>query len=254
MGTFLFNIIYYIIVLVAVTVFLIATVIVFPFTVPFDKKRRAVQAISRGISMLFFRTPPCWQTRVRGLEHVDKKQTYVIVLNHRAMVDIPMLYWVPLNFRWVSKSSNKWLPFIGQYMWLHGDILIPTDNPRKAIHMIMEDGLMWLRDRRVCVSVFPEGSRSKTDEIQRFKPTAFALAKEAGVAVLPVVLDGSKVVGKHGKIPWKHTFTVQVLTPVSAEEVAARHPKEVMEETYDRMVAAKTAIQEELKELENTKK
>lgn len=245
MGTFLFNIFYYIFVLVAVTIFLIATVLVFPFTVPFDKTRRAVHELSRGISMLFFRTAPCWHTRVRGLEHVDKKQTYVIVLNHRSMVDIPMLYWVPLNFRWVSKSSAKWMPFIGQFLWLHGDMLIPLKKPRKAAYMVMHDGKMWLTERKVNVAIFPEGSRSKTDEIQRFKPTAFALAKDAGVAVLPVVLDGSRVIGKHGKLPWKHTFTVEVLKPVSAEEIAARDPKEVMEETRDRMVAAKQAIRQE---------
>lgn len=245
MGTFIFNIFYYIVVLIAVIIFLIATVLVFPFTVPFDKTRRAVHEISRGISKLFFATPPCWRTRVRGLEHVDRKQTYVIVLNHRSMVDIPMLYWVPLNFRWVSKISNKWMPFIGQYLWLHGDILIPIEKPRKAASMVMHDGLMWLKDRKVCVAIFPEGSRSKSEEIQRFKPSAFALAKEAGVGILPVVLDGSKVIGKNGKLPWSHRFTVEVLAPVSAEEVAARDPKEVMNETRDRMVAVKTAIRTE---------
>lgn len=242
MGVLIFNVVYYLIVLVAVTIFLIATLLVFPFTVPFDNTRRAVHQISRGISHLFFRTPPCWKTKVEGLEHIDKDRVYVIVLNHRSMVDIPMLYWVPLNFRWVSKSSNKWMPFIGQYMWLHGDMLIPLKKPRQAAARILREGTMWLNDRKVCVSIFPEGSRSKTDEIQRFKPTAFALAKEAGVAILPVVLDGSNVIGKHSKLPWKHNFTVKVLAPVSAEEVASRDPKDVMTETRDRMVAAKAEI------------
>ncbi len=245
MGVLIFNVLYYIIVLVAVTVFLIATLLVFPFTVPFQKSRRAVHEISRGISMFFFRTPPGWKTRVEGLENVDKKQVYVIVLNHRSMVDIPMLYWVPLNFRWVAKSSLRSMPFIGQYMWLHGDILIPRDNPRKAISMIRDDGAMWLKNRRVCVAIFPEGTRSKTGEIGSFKPTAFALAKEAGVAVLPVVLDGSDVVGKKGRLPWKHNFTVKVLPPVSAEEVTRRDPKEVMEEVRGRMVNAKNIMKNE---------
>ncbi len=239
MGVLIFNVLYYVVVLIAVTLYLIATLLVFPFTVPFDGSRRAVHEISRGISMFFFRTPPAWRTHVEGLEHVDKKQVYVIVLNHRSMVDIPMLYWVPLNFRWVAKSSLRMMPFIGQYMWLHGDILIPRDNPRKAISMIRDDGRKWLTERRTCISIFPEGTRSKTGEIGSFKPTAFALAKEAGVAILPVVLDGSEVVGKNGRLPWKHNFTVKVLAPVSAEEVARRDPKEVMEEVRNRMIDAK---------------
>jgi 1-acyl-sn-glycerol-3-phosphate acyltransferase len=121
---------------------------------------------------------------------------------------------------------------------LHGDILIPLDKPRKAAAMVMNDGTMWLRERKVCVAIFPEGTRSKTGETGRFKPAAFALAKEAGVGILPVVLTGSRVMGKHFKLPWKHDFGVQVLSPVSAEEVARRDPKEVMEEVRERMIAA----------------
>jgi 1-acyl-sn-glycerol-3-phosphate acyltransferase len=162
----------------------------------------------------------------------------VIVLNHSAMVDIPMLYWVPLNFRWVSRRGILKLPFIGQYMLLHGDILIPRDNPRKAAAMVVSEGRKWLVERGVSVAIFPEGTRSKTGETGRFKPAAFALAKEAGVGILPVVLTGSRVMGKRFRLPWRHDFGVRVLEPVSAEEVARRDPKEVMEETRERMVSA----------------
>jgi 1-acyl-sn-glycerol-3-phosphate acyltransferase len=225
-----------------VTIFLIATVLVFPFTVPFDRTRRAVHELSRGIAQAFFRVAPAWKVRVNGLENVDPAKTYVIVLNHNAMVDILMLYWVPLNFRWVSRRGILKLPFIGQYMLLHGDILIPRDNPRRSAAMMLSRGRKWLIDRHVNVAIFPEGTRSRTGEMGRFKQTAFALAREAGVAVLPVVLDGSRVVGKNGQMPWRHTCTVQVLPPVPAEEVAARDPKEVMEETRERMISAQTEI------------
>ena len=234
----MFTVVYCILILVAVTIFLIATLLAWPFTVPFDKSRRVVHEISRGIAQAFFRLAPGWKTRVTGLENVDRDQTYVIVLNHSAMVDIPMLYWVPLNFRWVSKRELIKMPFIGLYLQLHGDILIPRDKPRKAATMVMNNGRMWLRDRRVSVAVFPEGTRSTTGEIGRFKPSAFALAHEAGVGILPVVLSGSRVIGKNGRLPWRHDFSVQVLPPVSAEEVAARDTKEIMEEVRERMVEA----------------
>jgi 1-acyl-sn-glycerol-3-phosphate acyltransferase len=164
---------------------------------------------------------------------------YVIVLNHSAMVDIPMLYWVPLNFRWVSRDGILRLPFFGQFMLLHGDILIARDNPRKAAATMLSGGLKWLTQRRVSVAIFPEGTRSRTGEMGRFKSGAFALAREAGVGILPVVLSGSRVVGKGGRLPWKHNFAVQVLEPVSAEEVARRDPKEVMDEVREKMIKVK---------------
>jgi 1-acyl-sn-glycerol-3-phosphate acyltransferase len=155
------------------------------------------------------------------------------------MIDILMLYRVPLNFRWVSRSEIRMTPFIGQYLMLHGDILIPRDNPRKAAAMVMNDGGMWLRERGVSVAIFPEGTRSKTGEMGRFRSGAFALAHEAGVGILPVVLTGSRFIGRRGGLPWRHDFGVRVLEPVSAGEVAARDPKEIMEETRERMVAAR---------------
>jgi 1-acyl-sn-glycerol-3-phosphate acyltransferase len=230
----MFTVIYYILLLFFVTIFLIATALVYPFTVPFDRTRRAVHQVSRGISRVFFAVPPQWHTSVSGLENVDKSQTYVIVLNHSSMVDILMLYWVPLNFRWVSRRGIIKMPFIGQYMLLHGDILIPRDNPRRSAAMMLSEGRKWLNDRHVNVAIFPEGTRSKTGEMGRFKSGAFSLAREAGVAILPVVLGGSRV-AKGGWLPWKHHFTVTVLPPVSAKEVAQRDPKEIMEEVRERM-------------------
>ncbi len=233
------SVLYYLLLVVLVTIFLVATLLIFPFTVPFDRTRRVVHEISRVIALAFFRLPPRWKTRVEGLENVDRSQVYVIVLNHNAMADILMLYWVPLNFRWVSRSGIRKMPFIGQFLMLHGDILIPLDRPRKAAAMVMSKGCKWLVDRRVSVAIFPEGTRSKTGETGRFKPAAFSLAREAGVGILPVVLTGSRVIGKGGRLPWRHDFGVRVLPPVSAEEVAARDPKDIMEEVRNRMINAK---------------
>jgi 1-acyl-sn-glycerol-3-phosphate acyltransferase len=235
----MFTVVYYLLLLVLVTIFLVATVVAWVLTVPFDRGRRVVHEISRGIAQLFFRLPPAWHTTVSGLENVDRNAVYVIVLNHSAMIDIPMLYWVPLNFRWVSRAGILKMPFIGQYMLLHGDILIPRDKPRQAAAKVLAGGRKWLCERKVSVAIFPEGTRSKSGETGRFKSGAFSLAKEAGVGILPVVLTGSRVIGKNGRIPWRHRFTVTVLPPVTPEEVAARDPKEIMEETRERMVQSK---------------
>jgi len=235
----MFTVIYYIYTLLAVVIFLTATLLAFPFTVPFDASRRVVHEISRGISMVFLRTPPFWRTRVRGLENVRRGERYVIVLNHSSMVDILMLYWVPLNFRWISRDEVKRVPFIGQFLMLHGDILIPRDRPREAVEMVMREGVRCLRERGVSVAIFPEGTRSKTGEMGPFKRSAFTLAQEAGVGILPVVLGGSRILGKGGRMPWRHDYSVTVLEPVSAEEVARRDTKEIMEETRARMVEAR---------------
>lgn len=45
--------------------------------------------------------------------------------------------------------------------------------------------------RGTSVIVFPEGTRTRTGEIGRFKDGAFLVAKSAGVGIQPVVIDGT---------------------------------------------------------------
>ena len=99
---------------------------------------------------------------------------------------------------------------------------------------VINDGKMWL-GRGVSVAIFPEGTRSKTGEIQRFKGGAFVLAKEAGVEILPVVMDGTTNVIKKGFFNWKHLLTVKVLPPISAEKVAATDPSDMAKEVQEMM-------------------
>lgn len=226
------------------TVMLLLSVVAFVLTVPFDKQRKVVHELSRALVYMFVMVPPMWKRRVEGLEHIEKDKPYVIVINHQSMVDIMMLYLVPMTFRWVSKREVYRIPFIGRFLLLHGDITIDRKQGSKAMRKVMEKGQMWL-GRGVSVSMFPEGTRSKDGEIHRFKAGAFALAKEAGVGILPVVMDGSTTMFKPSMmVNWRNEFVIRVLPPVTAEEVAQTDQNELMEQVRERMVDALAEIRE----------
>ncbi len=232
MLTFLFGIYTFIICLVMEIVSLVA----FVLTYPFDKQRKVVHELSRALVYMFVMVPPFWKRRVEGLEHIEKGKPYVIVINHQSMVDIMMLYLVPMIFRWVSKREVYRIPFIGRFLMLHGDIAIDRKQGSKAMRKVMEQGKMWL-GRGVSVAMFPEGTRSKDGEIHRFKAGAFALAKDAGVSILPVIMDGSASMMKPSKmIRWRNEFVIRVLPPVTAERVAATEQNELMEQVRETMV------------------
>ena len=234
MLTFLFGIYTFIICLVME----IVSIVAFVLTYPFDKQRKVVHELSRALVYMFVMVPPFWKRRVEGLEHIEKGKPYVIVINHQSMADIMMLYLVPMIFRWVSKREVYRIPFIGRFLMLHGDIAIDRKQGSKAMRKVMEQGKMWL-GRGVSVAMFPEGTRSKDGEIHRFKAGAFALAKDAGVAILPVIMDGSASMMKPSKmINWRNEFVIRVLPPVTAEQVAATEQNELMEQVRETMVEA----------------
>lgn len=232
----------YIIIMISLSiVLLLLTVLAYLFVTPFDRPRKTIQAISRCISKIFFTTMPTWHTRRIGMESIDKKQKYIIVLNHQSMVDIPMLYWTPLNFRWVTKKELLKTPIFGQYIMLHGDITIDRNASRKAVAKMESQGRKWL-SRGVSIAVFPEGTRSKDGNIHRFKTGAFALAKDNGVGILPVVLDGTDNLIKGWRVALRHTFTIKVLPAISAEEVAQSDVKELAVKVQQIMTEARNEI------------
>lgn len=185
--------------------------------------------------MCFWYGVPTWRRKIEGLENIDKKKSYVIVINHNSMVDILALYFLPLNFRWVSKREVFRIPYVGQLLTIHGDIAIDRSKGADSMRKVTEDGKMWI-GRGASIAMFPEGTRSKSGEMGRFKQGAFVLAKEAGVEILPVVMHGTRtVLNKFYLVNWRNVLKVSVLPPISAEEVAATPMPELMEKTRTMM-------------------
>lgn len=232
------SILYYIFLVFLCTFFMILSAVALVVCYPFDKGRRVVHELSRILVRTFFLIPPLWRQRIVGRELIDRKKQYVIVVNHNTVIDIPALYYIPLNFRWVSKREVFKTPFFGQYLVLHGDICINRGHATEALEQLVRDGKMWI-SRGASVAVFPEGTRSKDGEIHRFKAGAFTLAKEAGVEILPVVMDGTKSLIKKNKLfNWRNRITVRVLPPVPASEVAALEIHCLMDRVRTRMCEA----------------
>ena len=99
------SVLFYLFLFVICTFFLVLSAVALLLTWPFDKSRRIVHELSRILVRIFYAVPPLWKFRVTGREYIDRRKPYVIVVNHQAGLDIPTLYFVPLNFRWVSKLS-----------------------------------------------------------------------------------------------------------------------------------------------------
>lgn len=229
------SIIFYIYVLIELTLFFILSVLALVICFPFDKPRRVVHELSRAICMCFWYVPLTWKRKIKGLENIDKSKSYVIVINHNSMADILALYFVPLNFRWVSKREVFRIPYIGQMLTLHGDIAIDRSRGADSMRKVIEQGKMWI-GRGVSIAMFPEGTRSKSGEIGRFKQGAFALAKEAGVEILPVVLHGTRdVLKKNYMVNWRNSLSISVLPPISAEKVQSMESAELIEYTRTMM-------------------
>lgn len=236
------SLLYYLFLVGLCTTLIILSAVALVLCMPFDKPRRVVHELSRVAVRIFFGIPPFWRFRIEGIEKVDRGARYVVVLNHQAMSDIPALYFVPLNFRWVSKREVFKIPFFGQLLRLHGDICIDRGRAAEAMEQLLREGGKWL-DRGVSVAIFPEGTRSKDGQIHRFKAGAFELARQVEVAILPVVLEGTeRLVKKNRAFRWRNTITVKVLDPIPVEQVKQSEAKQLAESLQELMQQERNKI------------
>lgn len=240
------SVLYYIFTLLQVNFWFIISIIVLAVTYPFDKSRRWVHECSRCICSILYGVPVLMRRTIDGVENIDTKKSYVMVMNHNSGFDIFAAYKIPLNFRWVSKREVFRVPFMGPLLTIHGDIPIERGSASKAMAKVLRLGKLWL-SRGASVAIFPEGTRSKTGEMNRFKMGAFNLAKEAGVEILPIVMTGTnEYLHKNFMVNWRNRVGIRVLPPIPVEQIEATDVKELSQLTYERMVEALKQLREEI--------
>ncbi len=137
----------------------------------------------------------CYMTPVfvttQGKENIDRNQSYIIVANHQSVYDIVALYgWLGVDFRWVMKKELRKVPFLGFACEALGHIFIDRSNTKKALESL--ESAQKIIVNGTSVILFPEGTRSKTGELGKFKKGAFKMACDLGLPVLPVTIHGTR--------------------------------------------------------------
>lgn len=97
-----------------------------------------VPAWRQQITKRLFKIPSLWsetlhwiiwltirtQWHVSGIEHLNKKQSYLLIANHQSFLDIFVLQKVLDRFiaqlRYFMKKELLWMPIIGQACWIMG--------------------------------------------------------------------------------------------------------------------------------------
>jgi 1-acyl-sn-glycerol-3-phosphate acyltransferase len=211
--------------------------IVLLFTFPFDPNRKIIHYHSCMWGLIHYWVSPWWKIHYSGKEHVRRDRPYIIVCNHQSMLDICLMYKIPRYFKWVSKKEAAWLPFVGQALLMHRDILISRGESASVKYMIRQ-AQRYLKDN-ICITIFPEGTRSKDGKMHDFKEGAFMLARLTKTAILPVVVDGTyDVLPKRSHaVKRRQHFYIKVLPEIPAEEVAQTSVKDLAVKLHDLMLA-----------------
>lgn len=189
-------------------------------TAPFDKGRYWAGYLFRKLPVVHQHVNPLWTFRVSGQIPDDPRRPYIVVSNHESFVDILLISHLPFEMKWLSKAEMFKIPLVGWLMSLAGDIRLTRGEPTSAA-----DAMAQCADRlskKVSVMIFPEGTRSKSGELGKFKSGAFRLAIDTGVPILPVAVHGCHTAlrPKDWRLGYS-TAEVRVLAPIEVEGLTA---------------------------------
>ena len=202
-----------------------------------DRRGRLAHGCARAWSRWILGTTGV-RVDARGLDRVDGARSYVFVSNHQSIYDIPVLFAsVPAQLRIIAKASLGAFPVLGWHLRWTGHLLV--DRKRAGAGTLGQVGRMIRRGDSLIV--FPEGTRSRDGQVARFKRGLFLLAIEAGVAVVPVAVGGTRHVMLKGRLmTCPGDVSVVVHDPISTDGLTREDARRLAEQAQG-VVAATVA-------------
>ena len=219
--------------------------LLYVITVPRDPGRYVVGRWFRRAAMASVAVNPLWQFRTSGVRITDPRRPYVAVSNHESLADIFLISHLPWEMKWLSKEAIFRIPVMGWMMRLAGDIPVHRTS-RGSRAEALEACRARLRNG-VSVMIFPEGTRSRTDDLLPFKDGAFRLAVEAGVPILPLVVAGTRGAMQAGSLVFGRAVAeVRALDPIPTDGLTVADVPALRDRVREQIVAARAQLQREL--------
>jgi 1-acyl-sn-glycerol-3-phosphate acyltransferase len=135
--------------------------------------------------------------RVSGREQVPRDRAVVFCSNHQSNVDPPVLFQaLHRRLHILYKAELSKLPVLGRVLQIGGFVPIPRENREEAFRAI-ERAAASIRAGNSFL-IFPEGTRSRTEDLLPFKKGGFVMALTAQAPIVPVAVSGGRASMRKG--------------------------------------------------------
>lgn len=166
-----------------------------------------------------------YRVKVEGDEHLPATGGCLVVCNHVAYADGPILFAClsrPGRFLVWKKIVDR--PIVGFPLRAAGVIPVDGDNPNRALIASMEAATEAARRGEVVV-IFPEGKLTRNGHLHRFNRGMERIARAAGVPIVPAWLEGlhgdwSSRAPRRDRFRLRRPITLVVGAPLDAQTPA----------------------------------
>jgi 1-acyl-sn-glycerol-3-phosphate acyltransferase len=169
------------------------------FLIPFflfiyfqEEPRKTIRFIrySRVWMDIFLALVGCPLT-IRGRQNFKKGQTYIVVCNHNALIDVPVSSpGIPGGNKTIAKAEMAKIPLFG-LIYKTGSILVDRKNEKSRRDSFAK--MKEVLDMGLHMCIYPEGTRNTSAEpIKPFHDGAFRLAVTTGHPIIPMIIFNSR--------------------------------------------------------------
>ena len=170
---------------------------------------------------------------VEGLDHIEDARPYVIMANHESSLDIVVLLTAlpsSVELRFLAKKSLFGIPFLGWAMKAAG--FIPVDREDRSTAVATLNQTLAEVARGGSPLVFPEETWTTDGRLLPFARGGFLVALKAGLPILPVGLEGPRLVLPPNEgLVRPRPVTVRVGQPIPTDGLGVSSRGELMERT-----------------------
>jgi 1-acyl-sn-glycerol-3-phosphate acyltransferase len=153
--------------------------------------------------------------KLSGLQNIPVSGPLIITPNHQTYAD-PALVTIPVRRRVYYMAWNR-LFEIPVFSWMIRRLRAFPVRIDAADPMSMREAVRLLTAGHVLM-IFPEGERTKSGRVERFKLGAFRLATTLGVPVLPVTIAGGHESWPPGQVlPRRGPITITYHPPLKPD-------------------------------------
>lgn len=150
---------------------------------------------------------------------VAEHTAYVVISNHQSLLDIPLIggaLYSNLPKFVAKKELASGIPAISLNLVRGRHAVIDRENPRAAVAEIVGLGER-SQARGTSAVIFPEGTRARDGQLQRFKKSGTRKLMEAApdLPVVPIALTGSWRFNTIPPFPVGETVTMRIGAPIA---------------------------------------
>jgi 1-acyl-sn-glycerol-3-phosphate acyltransferase len=129
--------------------------------------------------------------KIKGREYFRRGQTYIVVSNHNALIDVPVSSpGIPGGNKTIAKAEMAKIPLFG-LIYKTGSILVDRKNEKSRRESFVK--MKEVLDMGLHMCIYPEGTRNTGSEpLKAFHDGAFRLSLNTGKSIIPMIIFNSR--------------------------------------------------------------